>query len=236
MNEKVSVVNEPHSNNIMDHPVVTWAISALILYSVLCFSLSTLPNLGKSLTTFLQYSEIFIVVLFTLEYTVRIYVSQHKLKFIFSFYGLIDLVAILPFYLAFSVDLQTLRVLRLLRLTRLLKLIRYNAALKRFSMALYLAKEELILFTAASLTMLYLSAVGIYHFEHAVQPEIFRSIFDCLWWAVCTLTTVGYGDVYPVTTGGRFFTFIVLTIGLGLISVPTGIVASALSTVRQNQA
>ncbi len=83
--------------------------------------------------------------------------------------------------------------------------------------------------------MLYLSAVGIYHFEHAAQPEVFSSIFDCLWWAVATLTTVGYGDIYPITVGGRLFTFIILILGLGLVAVPTGIVASSLSSIKRKE-
>jgi voltage-gated potassium channel len=83
--------------------------------------------------------------------------------------------------------------------------------------------------------MLYLAAVGIYHFEHRAQPEVFRSMFDSLWWAVATLTTVGYGDIYPITIGGRLFTFLVLMLGLGLVAVPIGIVASSLSVVRGQQ-
>lgn len=219
----------------LDKPAFAWGISILILYSVFCFSLETLPNLSESTRLFLQYSEIGVVLIFTCEYLIRIALAKQRLKFIFSFYGLVDLIAILPFYLAFAIDLRTLRLLRLLRLARILKLVRYNTAFKRFAKALYLVKEELIIFTLASFVVLYLAAVGIYHFEHAAQPEVFRSIFDCLWWAVATLTTVGYGDIYPITTGGRFFTFIILMIGLGLVAVPTGILASALSTVRRKQ-
>jgi voltage-gated potassium channel len=219
----------------LDKPIFAWCITGLILYSVFCFSLETLPDLTQSAKSFLRYSEIAIVAIFTLEYLTRVYLSKNRLRFIFSFYGLIDLVAILPFYLAFAIDLRTLRLVRLLRLARILKLARYNSALQRFATALFLAKEELIIFTMASFVALYLSAVGIYHFEHAAQPEVFRSIFDCLWWSVATLTTVGYGDIYPVTNGGRFFTFVVLMVGLGLVAVPTGIVASALSAVRRQQ-
>jgi len=126
-------------------------------------------------------------------------------------------------------------MMRLLRILRLLRLARYSKAVRRFSKAIYLAKEELVIFTIASLIMLYHTAVGIYHFEHQAQPEAFRSIFDCLWWVVVTLTTVGYGDIYPITVGGRAFTFVILMIGLGLIAVPTGIVASALSEIRNKQ-
>ena len=216
-----------------DRPIVAWSITLLIIYSVICFSIDTLPNLDKSTTIFLHYSEIIIVSIFTVEYLYRLYLAENKTKFIFSFYGLIDLLAILPFYVATAIDLRTLRLMRLLRLARLLKLARYNQALLRFSKALFSVKEELIIFSIASLVLLYLSAVGIYHFENSAQPEVFRSIFDCLWWAVATLTTVGYGDIYPITIGGRIFTFVILMIGLGLIAVPTGIVASALSDVRK---
>lgn len=217
----------------LDKPVFAWGITALILFSVFCFSLETQPNLSSSTKAFLKYSEVFVVAIFTIEYFLRIYLSKNRLKFIFSFYGLIDLLAILPFYLAFAIDLQSLRLVRLLRLVRILKLARYNSAAQRFAKALYIAKEELIIFTMASFVALYMSAVGIYYFEHEVQPDVFRSIFDCLWWSVATLTTVGYGDIYPITNGGRFFTFIVLMVGLGLVAVPTGIVASALSEVRR---
>ena len=94
-------------------------------------------------------------------------------------------------------------------------------------------EEELILFGTVSLIMLYLSAVGIYFFEHEAQPTHFASVFHSLWWATTTLTTVGYGDVYPITLGGRCFTFVVLLIGLGIISIPAGIVASALAKARE---
>lgn len=217
----------------LDRPIFVWIITILILYSVFCFSLETLPNLSADTRLFLKYSEIAVVVIFTCEYFIRILLSPKRLRFIFSFYGLVDLIAILPFYLAFAIDLRCFRLIRLLRLIRVLKVARYNSALQRFSKALFLAKEELAIFTGLSLILLYLSAVVIYHFEHVAQPEVFKSIFDSLWWSVATLTTVGYGDIYPITIGGRFFTFIILMIGLGLVAVPTGIVASALSAVRR---
>ena len=99
--------------------------------------------------------------------------------------------------------------------------------------ALIIAREEIILFVAVAAILLWIASVGIYHFEHEAQPESFASVFHSLWWAVATLTTVGYGDVYPITTGGRIFTFFVLLIGLGVVSVPAGLVASALSKARE---
>jgi len=84
--------------------------------------------------------------------------------------------------------------------------------------------------------LLYLSAVGIYYFENAAQPDQFKSVFHSLWWAITTLTTVGYGDMFPITVGGKVFTFFVLMIGLGIVAVPTGLVASALSQAREEDA
>lgn len=209
-------------------------IQVLIIISLVAFSIETLPNLSASTYSLLAGIEIVVVTIFTVEYLLRILVAEKKLKYIFSFYGVIDLLAILPFYLSGTISLQALRILRLLRLFRILKLARYNEAIQRISKAIWISKEELILFSIVTLVMLYLSALGIYHFEHAAQPDVFRSIFDSLWWAVATLTTVGYGDVYPITTGGRLFTFMVLMIGLGVVAVPTGIIASALSSVRKS--
>lgn len=145
------------------------------------------------------------------------------------------MLAVIPFYLATSVDLRTLRLLRLLRLIRILKMVRYNKAINRFGRALAETKEELVIFTFAAFIMLFLSSVGIYHFEHEAQPNSYRTIFDCLWWSVATLTTVGYGDIYPITVGGKIFTFCILLLGLGLIAVPASIMASSLAAIRRQE-
>lgn len=211
------------------------SIQGLIVFSLITFSLETLPNLDTDTQQILSYVEVFIISVFTAEYVIRVALTENRLKYIFSFYGLIDLIAILPFYLSSTVNLQTLRALRLLRLFKLFKLVKYNAAYRRVAKAIVLAKEELVLFTVLTLILLYVAALGIYHFEHAVQPENFRSIFDALWWAVATLTTVGYGDIYPITVGGRIFTFFILMLGLGIVAVPTGIIASALASVKRKE-
>ena len=204
-------------------------IQILILLSLITFSIETLPNLEPSTRVALRAIEVFCVVVFTIEYILRIYVADSKPKFIFSFFGIIDFVAILPFYLSFGVDLRSLRALRFLRLFRVLKLVRYNKAMNHFVRAIKTAKEEILLFVFITLMLIYFSAVGIYYFENEAQPEHFTSIFDSLWWAIITLTTVGYGDVYPITLGGKVFTFMILMIGLGIVAIPTGIISSALT-------
>jgi len=194
--------------------------------------LETVPDINQQYGAVLRVTEVILVGIFTLEYLLRIYVADKKLAFVFSFFGLIDLLAILPFYLATGLDLRSVRVFRLLRLFRVLKLLRYSDAINRFHRALVIAKEELVLFSCVTLIMVYLAAVGIYYFENAAQPENFKSIFHSLWWSVATLTTVGYGEVYPITIGGKVFTFFVLMLGLGVVAVPTGLVSSALAQVR----
>ena len=208
-------------------------IQALIVLSLVSFSIETLPELSAQTHELLRTIEIVTVAIFTVEYLLRIAVADRRLGYILSFLGIVDLVAILPFYIASGVDLRGVRAFRLLRLFRIFKLVRYSEALGRFRRAFLIAREEVVLFLFLACLLLFVAGVGIYYFENSAQPEAYASIFHSLWWAVATLTTVGYGDIYPITVGGKVFTFMVLIIGLGVVSVPAGLVASALSEARR---
>ena len=227
--------------NVVDNPessigkVFAFTIQLLIITSLVTFTIDTLPGLSKDAKNLLNVIEVSTIAIFTLEYLLRIIAAKKKTEFIFSFYGLVDLLAILPFYISSGLDLRAVRAFRLLRLVRILKLFRYNHAIKRFRRAIAIAKEELILFGFVALIVLYLSAVGIYYFENETQPEQFKSVIHSLWWALTTLTTVGYGDMFPVTAGGKFFTFLVLMVGIGIVAVPTGLIASALTQAREEE-
>lgn len=204
-------------------------IMVLIVLSVLSISVETLPDLDEKLHRYLEVFEIVVVIIFTIEYLLRIIVADKKFKYIFSFYGLIDLLAIIPFYLAAGIDLRSVRVFRILRLFRLLKATRYTDAVTRLLRVFKTIKAELTVFVMVTVCILYISAVGIYYFEYPAQPETFSSVFHSLWWSVTTFTLLGYGDIYPITFGGRFFTFIVLMVAIAMIAIPTGLIASALS-------
>jgi voltage-gated potassium channel len=210
-------------------------IQLLIVLSLISFAVETMPGLPALYINILDTFEAFCIAVFTVEYLVRLRLSSPARAYAFSFYGVIDLIAIVPFYVAAGLDLRSVRAFQLLRLIRVLKLARYSAAIQRFHRAFHIIKEELVLFGFVGVVVLYLSAVGIYYFEHDAQPDKFSSIFDSLWWAIATLTTVGYGDVYPITVGGRAFTFFVLLSCLGIVAVPTGLVASALAKAREEQ-
>ena len=228
--EKIRQIIEGNDRKLS--PIFDITIQVLIVFSIIIFSLGTLPNLTPLWQNIINYVDILFYSIFAIEYFLRIYVSDKRLKYIFSFFGIVDLLAILPFLFARQFDLRAIRALRVFRLTRVLKISRYDESLKTFAIAIKIIKPEITLFYIITSIFLFLSATGIYYFEHSVQPIEFASVFHSLWWAIITITTVGYGDVYPITIGGRIFTFAILLLSLAIITVPTGLIASALSKAR----
>ncbi len=220
-----------------DHPrfgrTVPFVLQGLIIFSLISIALESLEDLPIWVAHLLRAVEVVTVILFTIEYGLRIAVAERPFRYVFSFFGIIDLLAILPFYLSLGANYRALRAVRLVRLFWLFKIVRYTDAFDNIRAALRLVRSELIAFAFIAILVIYVCGVGIYIFEHDTQPEAYRSVFDGLWWAVVTLTTVGYGDVYPVTAGGRIFTGIILFVGLGIIAVPTGLVSSALTSLRR---
>lgn len=208
---------------------VALAIYALICASAVVIALETMPDLSMRTNAWLVGTEIVILVLFLIEYALRLTCSENPLKYAFSFWGIVDFLAVIPALVFLLPDFATIRAIRLLRILRLLKLFKANRALDRISKALNKAKAEFAIFFFIACVALYLAAVGIYHFEHEAQPDGFSSIPESLWWAIATFTTVGYGDVYPITAGGRIFTGLVMLIGIGIIAVPAGLVTAALT-------
>ena len=234
MNIRSKIRSIVEDNTTRYGKIFDYVIQILIFLSLVSFSIETFPNNSPKLIQFLYDFEVFCIVVFSIEYLLRIFAANKPLGYIFSFYGIIDFLAIMPYYLS-SFDLRYLRAFRIFRVFRAFRLIRYNAALNRFKIAFRLVKEELILFMMVIFILLFLVSAGIYFFENQAQPEFFKSIFHSSWWSIVTLTTVGYGDVYPITLGGKIFTFFVLIIGVGVVTVPAGLVATALSKAREIQ-
>lgn len=206
MKKKLRLIIE--DNTTKKGQIFDYFIQTLILLSLIAYAIETLPNNSKFVVQLLTIFEYFCILIFSLEYLLRVVISKKPLRYIFSFFGIIDLLAILPFYLRGAIDLRALRAFRIFRIFRALKLIRYNKALNRFHIAAKIVKEEVILFLIITSIFIFLSSAGIYFFENEAQPEVFTSIFHSAWWSVVTLTTVGYGDVYPITIGGKIFTFL----------------------------
>ncbi|MCY3834842.1 MAG: ion transporter [Anaerolineaceae bacterium] len=207
----------------------------LVIISVVLMILETMPELASLQRIFLRL-ELAFVVIFIVEYVVRVLVSRPRRAYIFGFYGIIDLLAILPaLLLPAASGVRVVRLLRVFRLIRLFKLSRYSSAIRLFQVALRDIIEELVLFLVFPIMVVLALAFGIYHFENPVQPEYFRSVPASLWWAIVSLTSVGYGDAYPITTGGKIFTSFMLLVGMGVVSVPSALLATALSKAAQER-
>ena len=192
-------------------------------------------SIRKSYGSFFYYFELISIVIFSLEYIYRISYSfiekgmKGSINYVFSFFGLIDLISILPFYLNqfINLDGRFLRILRLFRLTRIFKFGRDSNSLKLFTKALISVKEQLLFTLFLSALTILFSASAIYYLENEAQPDKFSSITESVWWATISLATVGYGDVYPITVGGKIFATIISLVGIGVVAIPTGVISAS---------
>ncbi|MDD1750506.1 MAG: ion transporter, partial [Methanothrix sp.] len=217
-------------------------IMGLILLNVAAVVLETVQSIYTPYAPLFHAFDVFSVAVFTVEYLLRVWSCTEdprfkdplrgRLRFMGTLLALIDLMAVLPFYLPFvSADLRFVRAMRLFRLFRILKLARYSESLQTFVDVLRLKKEELVLMFFAIMILLVISSSIMYEAEHVAQPESFASIPAAMWWGIVTLATVGYGDVYPVTTWGRLIGSVVVILGIGLFALPTGVLASGFAEV-----
>ena len=196
---------------------------------------------------FLSVFEVVSVIIFTIEYLMRLWVAdlyypekprwRARACYVFSGMAIIDLLAILPFYVPFllPVDLRVLRMLRLFRLMRLFKANRYTNSMSKILRVLKAKSGELVSSIIVILTLMIISSAVMYNVESQAQPEVFRTILDALWWSTATFTTVGYGDIYPVTAIGKLLSAIISIFGIGLVAVPTGIIASGFTEAIQTK-
>ncbi|MGE0667920.1 MAG: cyclic nucleotide-gated ion channel [Sphingomonadales bacterium] len=219
-------------------------IITMIVLNVAVVVLETSEPLYGDYKMLFQAFDVFTIVVFTIEYLARVWVAdlhlqyprnkpwRARLHYMMTPYALIDLIAILPFYLGIYWDL---RILRVFRMVRLLKLFRYSPALATLGRVFYAERRALLAAGIIVLGLVVFSATIIYYLEHEAQPQVFASISHCMWWAITTLTTVGYGDMVPITTAGRMFGGFVMICGLGMFALPVGIIASGFATEIRNR-
>lgn len=213
-------------------------IILLIVLSVISITLESIPDINPIFRKFLQYFDAFTIMVFTLEYFMRIYVSdlthpsknrfRSAVRFMFSFQGLIDLIAILPFYIPMIVriDLRYVRIVRLARFLRILKVNRYNNSINLIHEVIREKRSELATTVFLAFHVIVVASFLMHHFEGVVQPDKFSNVLDSFWWAIATLTTIGYGDVYPVTAIGKIMSGVIAIVGIGLVALPTGIISA----------
>ncbi len=220
------------------------AIMLLIMLNLVALTLETIPSVNEKYFWAFKGFELFAVLFFTGEYVMRVWVAPEdpkydddwkgRLRYMITPLALVDLIAIAPFWLGilfgyFGMDFAIARSLRLLRIFRLLKLSRHLGAMRKMGLVFQQKREALTISLIAVVFMLYICSAVMYAVEHKAQPEAFSSIPQTMWWGVATLTTVGYGDVYPITPLGKFFGAIIAILGIGLFALPTGILASGFS-------
>lgn len=214
-------------------------IIALIVLNVIAIVLESFEEIKHTYGFILEWFELFSIVAFTVEYLLRILTSDLKypnkskagaiVLFVFSPLALVDLFAILPAYLPLllPIDLRILRALRLLRVMRLFKLNRYSRSLQLILEVFREKRSDLGVTVFVTFILLIIASTLMYHIEGNRQPEAFPNIIASFWWAIATLTTVGYGDVYPITGWGKFISGVIALLGIGLVALPTGILSSA---------
>ncbi len=203
-----------------------WISVTLVLVGMAVDTASTMRSLEPAWQNTLSGVATAITGAFAAEYVLRIVLAGDRRRYVLSFYGVVDLLAWLP-TLILGVDSRAVRAVRLLRLLRLLKLARIDAE-NRFFKALWSMKEHWLVFITTTVVVVYVASTCLYMLEREAQPETFGSIPDCMWWAVVTITTVGYGDTYPVTSGGRLIASVFALMGIGIVGMAGGITATAL--------
>lgn len=223
--------------------IIDWSLIGLVLLNTATVVLDSVKAIDAHYHPLFVGIELLSIYIFTLEYVLRVWSCVEdrryskpfwgRIRFMLSPLALIDLLAVLPFYL--SIGLLDLRFLRLVRLLRLLKVTRYVRALHVIGQVVRRKRAELLVTLGMIGLILLLVSSVMYSIESVAQPDKFGSIPDTMWWGVATLTTVGYGDVYPITPAGKVFSSIIAVLGLGLFAIPTGILASGFNEQLQER-
>lgn len=214
-----------------------YVIIFLVFLSIAIFMLETVES-TKVFMPYFKIADIAIYIIFSIEYLIRFWIADlnpayankqfKRLRFMFSFMPMIDLIAILPFYMpiVFPVDLRFVRIFRFFRIFRLLKLNRYNNSLVTLGEVIKEKKEDLIITFSLLFMVLFIASCLMYYIENFAQPKVFASIPHAMWWGVATLTTIGYGDIFPITVAGKILASVIAILSIGFVGLPTGILAS----------
>lgn len=216
------------------HKVLERTSASLILVALGAAPLEP-TDVPSGLQTAFFWIEIGIVGLFSAEYLLRLWIAEKRWRYVFSFYGIVDLLAIVPFYLLPGTETGAVRAVRLLRLLRMARLRGFDRALNQLGRALYDIRREAVIFLVASCVVFYIGAVGIYQFEKDAQPEDFGTFSKSLWWTLSFLLDFEYGEFWPQTFGGKAFAALVAFVGVGIVAVPAGIAGSVLIRIARDK-
>jgi voltage-gated potassium channel len=241
LKNKVFLLLDPTEGGTIWDRIINSFIITLIVLNTLAVILETVEGIYNPYKYLFNRFELFSIFVFSTEYMLRVWACtrkeeySHSLKgrvnYILSFGALVDLAAILPFFLPvlIGLDLRFVRMLRLLRFSRFFKLGRYFNASKTIKRVFAAKREELVLSMLITIFLIVMASCVMYFTEHDAQPDKFSSIPETMWWSVATLTTVGYGDVFPITALGKTLAACISILGIGMFALPAGILASGFS-------
>jgi voltage-gated potassium channel len=240
LRKRVFHLLEPSISGLRTAYIIEYFFIVLITANIAAILLETIPGYSQQYASIFDYFETASVIIFTLEYVLRLWTCLERdeykkkrtgrLKYSFSWSATVDLLSILPFYLNFlPIDLRILRIFRLFRLLRMLKIARYLTALNLIFAVIKDRREQLLVVIMFIFFLLVIISTVMFYVEGPVQPEKFSSIPATMWWGIATLTTVGYGDMVPISTLGKFLAGIISIIGVGMYALPAGILSAGIS-------
>ncbi len=232
------VVDKADENDQLSN-TVDIALAFLIVANVFALTMETVKSFNDAYGAYLEAFEAFSLLIFTVEYILRVWSCtaepkyshpvKGRLRYVVGPMMLLDLLVILPFYIPRFIpwtELRYGRAMRLLRLVRIVRIGRYSASLRTFTSVFIAKKEELGIAVFAELILLVVSAALLYFVEHNAQPDVFTSIPAAMWWGMSTLTTVGYGDMVPITVWGRLLAMVISLLGIAMFALPVGILGA----------
>lgn len=238
INKKIHILLHPELGETKWDRIINGFIIILIILNVIAVILETVQSLQTEYGVFFHYFDLVSVIIFSVEYVLRVWSCTHdprykhpvygRLKYIVSTDGLIDLLAILPFYVHAFVrfDLRVLRILRLLRFLRLFRLTAYMKSARMVRDVFVKRANELKLSLVLIIFLIIIASCLLYFAEHNAQPKVFTSIPATFWWAIVTVTSVGYGDMVPITLAGKVLTAMITLSGLAIFALPAGIITA----------
>lgn len=239
------VIQPTENSNKISSRIFDIGIIVLIIISIISVFATTF-DISARMLKLLYVIETVTVIIFTAEYLLRIWTAdllypslskcRARLRYIRSGMAIVDLLAIIPFYLPMIIPINLLgiRAIRLIRLLRILKLKRYSEAMAAISYVLKQKSHEMCVSMFFVCILMLISSLLIYYAEHDAQPDKYQNAFSGLWWTVTTLTTVGYGDIYPITTVGKILGTFIAILGIGLVAIPAGILSSGFTEHLEN--
>ena len=223
-------INTRHAD-IVDGTLMLFVVTSVIVAFLSTFDLS--PGFQNALSVL----EVIFVIVFSIEYALRLWTAEliypnlpawrARIKYAMTPMAIIDLLSVLPFYLPMvGISVGTLKALRLVRVLRIFKINRYTSALSLIGRVLKTRATQLLSSILVIFVLIFIAAMLMYDVEHKAQPEVFNNALSAMWWAMSTITTVGYGDIYPITNIGRIISGFITFLGIGLTAIPTGIISA----------